>query len=86
MNKLLYLSILLVLFLSCKNEGKKISIKTLFTAKVSNTDLLNKEGKTIATRFNTPLAYKRVQTNQNSFAYYLQKFSFKTPQEQSLSL
>ncbi len=69
--------VLLFFFLSCDREGRKTPIKTLFSAKVSNTDLLNKEGKTIATRFNTPTDYKRVNTQPTSFEYYLQNFPLK---------
>lgn len=81
LKKTIYLLILLSLFTSCKEQGKNIPIATLFTAKVSNTDLLNEEGETIATRFNPLDGYTRKKTDAinhvSTFENYLQNFPLK---------
>ena len=77
MNKFGYLSLLLFLLLSCNGQEKKRAVKTLPSTKASNTNLLNKEGTTIATRFNVPQNYKRINTQQGSFENYLQNFPLK---------
>ncbi len=72
----LYLGALLLLF-ACKQEGQHIQIQTLFTKKVTNKELLYKEGTTIKTRFNIPDNFTRTKPKDSSFANYLQNFPLK---------
>lgn len=77
MNKFICLFFGFILIVSCQNDVRHFQTKTLFTAKVSNKQLLHKEGSTIKTRFNTPEGYSRQNTKASSFAHYLQNFPLK---------
>jgi hypothetical protein len=39
-----------------------------------NQSIINKNGLSIATRFNTPIGYERLANSVNSFEYYLSNF------------
>jgi hypothetical protein len=67
----------LLLVLSCQRTGRNLQVKTLFTSKAPIKKLLNKNGKTIKNRFNTPKDFSRLDNNKKSFAYYLQNFPLK---------
>jgi hypothetical protein len=78
MKKLLFLfGGIFIILISCQKKGKNIQVTTLFTTKVSDKDLINKEGTSVKTRFNTPDNFTRIKTPANSFAYYLQNFPLK---------
>ncbi len=77
MKKLIYLFINFSIIVSCQDSGRNIQTKTLFTAKVSTKQLLQKEGTIIKTRFNPPTGFSRLQTKSTSFASYLQNFKLK---------
>ena len=77
MYKLIFLFLSYSLIVSCQDSGRHIQPKTLFTAKVSNKQLLQKEGTTIKTRFIPPTGFSRLQTKSTTFASYLQNFKLK---------
>jgi hypothetical protein len=77
MNKLTCLFFSFLLLISCQDTDRDVQTKTLFTAKVSSKQLLNKVGNTIKTRFNLPTGFTRIQPKENSFASYLQNFKLK---------
>lgn len=47
------------------------------TAKVADKGIINVQGKTLETRFNTPTGFERKQVDDNSFAYYLRQLPLK---------
>jgi len=61
------------ILISCKKESKSIS---LWENQIK-TNLVQKKGETIKTRFAVPKSFKRVITSSNSFEYYLQHFKLK---------
>jgi len=75
----LYISILIIVLLSCKKENTKENTFTSITStsSTSQESLINPEGKTLKTRFNTPNGYKRDSLQANSFGYYLQNYPLK---------
>lgn len=70
-------TIILLLLLSCKNEGQDFKNKNLLIA--SKTEITNPKGGTIKTRFNPPNSYSHTTQIANSFAHYLQNFRLKPP-------
>ncbi len=74
MKKSLFLIAAYLIIVSCQYNGRNLQVKTLFTPKVSTDTLLHQEGTSIKTRFNPPKGFVRLQTNNTSFAYYLQNF------------
>jgi len=81
MKNIAFLLITTFLFLACANEQKRPSIQTndiaLQQEKGIEKGLINPEGKTIQTRFNTPKNYTRVQLEATHFGTYLRNLPLK---------
>lgn len=70
-------AILLVLFISCKQEKPAQLASNTLTVKPQQISLLNPNGKTIKTRFKIPDGYTRIELKNDSFQSYLQNFPLK---------
>ena len=71
---MLYRCFFVFLFIvSCKKENKKTAVNV----KTKQSYLINESGKIISDRILTPKGYKRLETELNSFANYLQGFPLK---------
>lgn len=77
MYKLFFIFFSYSLILSCQDTGRNLQTKTLFTAKVTTQQLVDKNGTTIKTRFNPPKKFTRIVTNPHTFGHYLQNFPLK---------
>jgi len=85
MKKIFYLFFLFLIIASCQDRTYKEQVQKLLASKISNPSLLDKNGKTIKTRFKTPDDFVRLETRPNSFAHYLQNFKLK-PHEAKVHL
>jgi hypothetical protein len=56
----------LLLFSACSGENSNST---------NTTTVIDPKGKTIEARFNTPMGWKRITANKNSFAYYLRNLA-----------
>jgi len=55
-------------------ENKNVAI---VQANINQTEIIVENGKTIASRFNTPTGYVRMSIGENSFANYLRSLPLK---------
>ncbi|WP_196886508.1 DUF4846 domain-containing protein [Aureivirga sp. CE67] len=66
-----------LVFLSCK-EAKSQEKELLIQNKIENKkSIINPEGKTLKTRFETPEGFERIKVQKNSFGDYLQNLPLK---------
>ncbi len=63
------------LFFTFSTKGKKV--KEVAITYIAPTSLVNKEGLTVKTRIGVPEGYTRVQTEENSFSYYIHNYTLK---------
>lgn len=67
-----------LLTIICKPEkAKHNTILSSQIEPIENTDLINKTGTTIKTRFRLPEGFQRIKSKENSFAAYLQNLPLK---------
>jgi len=75
-NHLKYITIIFLVFISCKKENQITSNLAISTPLVQES-LINPQGKTIKTRFNLPDGFYRDTLQKKSFQYFLQNFRLK---------
>lgn len=73
----LYISILIIILLSCKKESTSITVQVSTISTTTQENLINPDGKTLKTRFNPPKGYKRGSIHNKSFGYFLQNYPLK---------
>jgi len=62
---------------SCGQAIDTTSSTSVPTVKAVDKGIINEQGKSIQTRFNTPTGFERKQVDSNSFAFYLRQLPLK---------
>lgn len=68
---------LLTTIVSCGQATDQSSSGIIRTVKAADKGIINEQGKTLQTRFNTPIGFERKPVDSNSFAYYLRQLPLK---------